>query len=75
MLAPEKRLTNAICFGQDLILVMEYKHKQAIAKQYRHLDLPDIIVLDIPDEYQYMSAELVEMIQTSTEAVLNDYLN
>ena len=47
----------------------------AIAKQYRYLDLLDILVLDIPDEYQYMLAELVDTIRTSTEAILNNCLN
>ncbi|MEO1671457.1 MAG: protein tyrosine phosphatase, partial [Cyanobacteria bacterium J06631_2] len=59
----------------DLILVMENKHKKAIAKQYRQLDLPNILVLDIPDDYQYMSAELIDMIQTSTEAILSNILS
>lgn len=56
----------------DLILVMENKHKKAIANQYRYLDLPPIIVLDIPDDYQYMSHELVKMIQISTEDILSN---
>ncbi|MEL6496861.1 MAG: protein tyrosine phosphatase, partial [Cyanobacteria bacterium J06623_7] len=55
----------------DLILVMENKHQKAIAKQYRYLDLPDILVLDIPDDYQYMADELVAMIQISTEDILS----
>ena len=51
---------------------MENKHKKAIANQYRYLDLPQIIVLDIPDDYQYMSEELVEMIKTSMESILSN---
>ncbi|MEL6579527.1 MAG: phosphotyrosine protein phosphatase [Cyanobacteria bacterium J06621_12] len=54
---------------------MENKHKKAIAKQYRQLDLPNILVLDIPDDYQHMSAELIDMIQTSTEAILSNILS
>jgi len=55
----------------NLILVMENKHKRIITQQYRHLNLPEIIVLDIPDDYLYMSEELIGMIKTSTEAILS----
>lgn len=55
----------------DLLLVMEQKHKKEINRQYRHLDLPPIFVLDIPDSYRYMDTELVEMIKISTENILS----
>ena len=53
---------------------MENKHKNIITRQYRHLDLPEIVVLDIPDDYQYMSDELIEMLQISVEAILQSEL-
>ncbi|MEL7075867.1 MAG: phosphotyrosine protein phosphatase [Cyanobacteria bacterium J06648_1] len=71
--ASKKISSQNICWA-DLILVMENKHKKAIIRQYLHLELPQIIVLDIPDDYQYMSAELIDMIQTSTENILSDIL-
>ncbi len=49
---------------------MENKHKKEIVSQYRYLNLPKIMVLDIPDDYQYMSEELIEMIKISTEEIL-----
>ena len=67
-----KRISEKDLDWADLILVMENKHKKAIASQYQYLDLPPIIVLDIPDDYQYMSDELVEMIKTSTESILSN---
>ncbi|MEO1340727.1 MAG: phosphotyrosine protein phosphatase [Cyanobacteria bacterium J06635_13] len=69
-----KKISSQNISWADLILVMENKHKKAIVRQYRHLELPQIIVLDIPDDYQYMSAELINMIQTSTENILSDIL-
>ena len=54
-----KRISQANINWADLILVMESKHKKRIIQDYYHLDLPEIIVLDIPDEYQYMDEELV----------------
>ena len=44
----------------DLVLVMEYEHKSKIRELYRHLELPTIEVLAIPDDYEYMDEELVE---------------
>ncbi|RBP47121.1 low molecular weight protein tyrosine phosphatase family protein [Arenicella xantha] len=50
------------------IFVMENKHKQRlIAKFTRLLDYKKIVVLDIPDDYQYMDADLVEILHDSIE--------
>lgn len=46
---------------------METDHRQKIEKQYRNLDLPTIKVLHIPDDYEYMDEELVDL--------LNDRIN
>lgn len=48
------------------IFVMEKKHKQRLlAKFTRLLDYKKITVLDIPDEYQFMDAELVDILSDS----------
>ena len=65
-----KRISEPDLNWADLILVMENKHKKEIVSQYRYLNLPKIMVLDIPDDYQYMSEELIEMIKISTEEIL-----
>ena len=51
----------------DLILVMERKYKSWILGNYQHLQLPRIESLDIPDEYEYMDDELIEIIKTGVE--------
>ena len=56
----------------DLILVMENKHKKRIIGEYNYLKLPQIIVLDIPDEYQYMDRELISIIESSVEDILDN---
>lgn len=65
-----KRINQKDLAWADLVLVMENQHKKAIANRYRDLYLPDIFVLDIPDDYQYMSEELILMIRESTEAII-----
>lgn len=54
----------------DAILVMEDGHKSRITGQYRHLQLPAIHVLHIEDEYTYMQAELVEILEDRIPNIL-----
>ncbi len=55
----------------DIIFVMEQKHKSRLKAQFnRRLNYKDIQVLDIPDEYQYMDEELIEIIKQSVSAYL-----
>ncbi len=46
----------------DLVFVMETEQRAKIWGLYRHLDLPSIEVLNIPDDYEFMDAELVDML-------------
>ena len=52
----------------DIIFVMEKKHRQIIKSKFE-VD-KNIIVLDIPDEYQYMDEELIDIIKSAVA----DYL-
>ena len=55
----------------ELIFVMEHKHKDRLKAEYgKLLGYKKVIVLDIPDEHQYMDEELVELIETSVEGYL-----
>ena len=50
------------------IFVMEKKHKQRlVAKFTREIEYKKIIILDIPDEYQFMDPELVEIFECCIE--------
>ena len=47
----------------DVVLVMEDKHKSRLLADYRALLLhKPLHVLDIPDDYQYMDPDLVELL-------------
>ena len=55
----------------DCIFVMEKKHKQRLSATFaRLLEYKKIVIMDIPDEYQYMDAELVEILKDSVECHL-----
>ena len=57
----------------DLVLVMESAHRTKINDLYRHLDLPPIQVLHIPDEYEFMDEELIDILTDKVEAALQDF--
>ncbi len=55
----------------DHIFVMEPKHKNRLKAQFgRVLSHKPIHVLNIPDDYQYMDPELVEMFEAEAAAFL-----
>ena len=55
----------------QVIFVMEEKHKSRLVAEYRRfLENKPIHVLDIPDDYKYMDAELVALLQESVGAIL-----
>jgi predicted protein tyrosine phosphatase len=48
----------------DLIFVMEKRHRQKLSQQFKPwLKNKRVICLDIPDEYEYMQPELVELLK------------
>lgn len=55
----------------DVILVMEDKHKSRIRRAFRDdIRFKALHVLDIPDEYRYMDAELVAIIRAKAEPLI-----
>jgi protein-tyrosine phosphatase len=53
---------------------MEKRHKQIITQKFgMHLNGKTIIVLDIPDEYQFMNPELIESLEVSVIPYLNAF--
>jgi len=58
----ERKITENDLNWADLIFVMETGHRAKIWGLYRHLNLPNIEVLDIPDEYEFMDEELIEIL-------------
>ncbi|MCO4292533.1 protein tyrosine phosphatase [Solitalea sp. MAHUQ-68] len=57
----------------DLIFVMEKKHKQRLQQYFPMVIVEkEVIILDIPDDYQFMDAELIEMIKVSVSPYLEE---
>ena len=58
------RITESMIGWADIIFVMEKKHKLRLKEKYAGLLTgKSIIILDIPDDYQYMDPELVAMLK------------
>nr|WP_299415575.1 protein tyrosine phosphatase [uncultured Emticicia sp.] len=65
------KLTEKLINWADIIFVMEKKHKDRIEQRFATVvDEKELIVLDIPDEYQFMDEELVDLIKLSVSAYL-----
>jgi predicted protein tyrosine phosphatase len=61
----ENPLSGELIGWADLIFVMEREHRNKIQKRFRSaLDGKRIVVLDIPDEYEFMDAGLIALLRT-----------
>lgn len=65
------KITEKLINWADIIFVMEKKHKDRINQRFAAVVAEkELIVLDIPDEYQFMDEELVDLIKLSVSPYL-----
>lgn len=65
------KVSSTMVLSADIIFVMEHEHKKVLQQFFRNeISGKDIIVMDIPDEYEYMDGELIEMIKEIVEGYL-----
>ena len=58
----------------DLVFVMEKKHRQQLQQRFPEIySQKQIVVLDIPDEFQLMDEELIQMIRNSVNPFLPEF--
>jgi len=65
------KVTSGHIGWADLIFVMEKKHVRRLQEKFRdNLDNKKIVCLNIPDDYQFMDNELIEiLISTVSEHI------
>lgn len=68
----ERKVSENDLLWADIILVMETDHRKKLQDIYGHMELPKIIVLDIPDEYEFMDEELVDILTDKVNDVLSE---
>ncbi|MGL4767117.1 MAG: low molecular weight protein tyrosine phosphatase family protein [Formosimonas sp.] len=58
----------------DVVMVMEEKHKSRLQAEFTRLLVhKPLYVLDVPDDYRYMDAELVELLTDAIEPILASF--
>ncbi|BAZ10623.1 hypothetical protein NIES4071_24460 [Calothrix sp. NIES-4071] len=58
----------------DVIFVMEKAHRSKLSKKFKpYLKGKRVICLDIPDEYDYMDADLINLLKTKVQHVLGTF--
>ncbi|WP_316764260.1 protein tyrosine phosphatase [Pedobacter aquatilis] len=59
------KINSKLVIWADLIFVMEKRHKQRISEKFKDEIMDkEIVVLDIPDDYQYLDEELIQELNT-----------
>lgn len=55
----------------DVVFVMEQPHRKKLSRKFADL-LKDkrAVCLDVPDNYQYMQAELVDLLKSKVEGIM-----
>jgi predicted protein tyrosine phosphatase len=56
----------------DLVFVMETEQRAKIWEVYRHIELPKIEILHIPDDYEFMDEELIEILSDRINGTLQE---
>ena len=65
------RITLADIRWADMILVMEDKHAQRLRADFRQeVAYKALHVLDIPDDYQFMEDELIDLLRAKCEPLI-----
>ncbi len=55
-------ITGELIIWAEVIFVMEKHHKRTLEKKFKSSVKPKrIIILEIPDEYEYMAPELIQI--------------
>lgn len=69
-----RTITAADLHWADLVLVMEEKHRNRIRAEFPQASRrSQIHVLDVPDDYQFMDDELVELIRSATDPIFSQH--
>jgi predicted protein tyrosine phosphatase len=64
-LSAETPVSSELIEWADVVLVMEKSHEKLLATRYRELlEGKPLVCLDIPDRFEYMQPELVELLET-----------
>ncbi len=69
--ASDRKIRDTDVDWSDFIMVMEDNQGDRINKTYKHLDLPFVEVLHIPDEYAYLDKDLMGLLTDRINSILD----
>lgn len=69
----ERKISENDLNWADLVFVMETNQRAKIWEVYNHVELPNIEILHIPDDYEFMDEELVEILNDRMNDALKDF--
>jgi len=62
------KINRGLLLWADLVFVMEQKHLDRLNQRFpNEISTTEVVVLDIPDEYQYMNDDLIELLKENTK--------
>ncbi|TGQ02249.1 MULTISPECIES: low molecular weight protein tyrosine phosphatase family protein [unclassified Mesorhizobium] len=65
-------LTHELVAWADIIFVMEKTHRTKLQKKFKaSLKAAKVICLDIPDDYEFMDPELIELLKARVSRYLD----
>lgn len=70
----KRRISRGDLEWADAVFVMEREHQQWIRTHYREIDLPPILNLEIPDDFQRMDKDLQHILRASIDPELERLL-
>jgi predicted protein tyrosine phosphatase len=66
------KVNQKLLIWADVIFVMEREHKKRLQEKFSSsIITKEVIVLNIPDEYQYMDKELVKLLNDTVLTLLD----
>lgn len=68
----DRKLSAADLSWADIVFVMEADHRKKIEELHGRQEHSEIVVLHIPDEYEFMDEELVGLLRDGTERKLGN---
>ncbi len=68
----DRRISERDINWADLVLVMETRQRAKLRELYMNLELPNIEILDIPDNYEFMAEELIQLLTERINDIFKD---
>lgn len=67
------RVSEKLVDWAELVFVMEKRHRSRLREAFpAAMQGKQVVILEIPDDYEYMDPELVQMLETSVRPYLDD---